>query len=245
MDKGRLNVDDLAERFRVTTMTIRRDLDTLEEKGVLIRTHGGCVPRELMVPEMPFADKKQLYRAEKHAIARAVVGRVLNGMAVYLDTGTTCETVATLLAEHRRDLTIFTSNIPVALAFFGHETCKTHVLGGVLGSRSPELSGQAACNALRDIRLDIAIVGADAIDIEAGEFYSAEQATAVLSQTAQARADAIYLCVDSTKFNKHAFAVAGRLDNVDILFTDGKRTALHLLEKVGGKSEIVQVSTKV
>ena len=241
LDRGRLRVDELTAHFGVTGMTIRRDLATLEKEGLLIRTHGGCMLRTPKVQELPFREKEQLHREAKETIARAVVSRVRDGASLYLDTGTTCAMVARLLRRHRRNLQVFTNNLPAALDLFGDETIEVMIPGGVLGRHSPDLTGEFGLDRLRDLRFDLAIVGADAFDLAGGIFYAADLPTAALSQTAQRRADHTFVCVDGSKFNKRALAVAGRLRENVTLFTDGEIPAAKSrgLQKLG--AEVVNV----
>jgi len=119
LGRGRLSVDELTARFGVTGMTIRRDLDDLEKQGLLTRTHGGCVLRTPHVRELPFREKEQRHQITKEAIARAIVSRVPDDASIYLDTGTTCVMVARFLRRHRRNLQVFTNNLPAALDLFG------------------------------------------------------------------------------------------------------------------------------
>ena len=220
LDRGRMTVDELAGHFGVTGMTVRRDLATLEELGLLTRTHGGCVLRTPHVRELPFREKAQQHREAKEKIARAVVACLADGTSIYLDTGTTCAMVARLLPGHRRDIQVFTNNLPAALDLFGADGIGVVVPGGELGQRSPDLSGDSGLERLRQCRFDVAIVGADALDVAGGEFYAAELATAALSRTAQQQADCTFVCIDSSKFDKRALAVSGRLRDNVTLFTD-------------------------
>jgi DeoR/GlpR family transcriptional regulator of sugar metabolism len=109
------------------------------------------------------------------------------------------------------------------------------VPGGMLGQRSPDLSGAGGLEQLLEWRFDLAVVGADALDPKRGEFYSTEGPTAALSRRAQERAPRIFLCVDHTKFGKQALAVAGRLEESVTLFTDDavSGSLLKLVEQHG------------
>ena len=225
LKRGRLTVAELADRFGVTGMTVRRDLQTLEDQGVLTRTHGGCVLAGGHVHEQPFREKELLHRRAKEAIARRVVAELPDGVSLYLDTGTTGAMVAGLLPAHRKDLRVFTNSIPAAMAMFGADGIDVVVLGGSLGRRSPDLSGPLADESLKRLRFDVAIVGADAIDIANGEFYAADQATANLSRSAQSRAERVYACIDASKFNKRSLVVAGTLGRNVSLFTDAVLSA--------------------
>ncbi len=88
------------------------------------------------------------------------------------------------------------------------------------------MAGCPACGTRGDTgtteltHVDVAIVGADALDPASGEYYAADLATAALSAAAQQRADRTFVCIDRTKFGKRAMALAGRLGPGSVLFTD-------------------------
>jgi len=241
LDRGRLGVDELAAALSVSGMTIRRDLQTLEEQGLLMRTHGGCVLRSGPVRELPFQEKVQQRREAKEAIARAVVARLSDGGSLYLDTGTTCAAVARLLPGHRRDMQVFSNNLPAVLELFGADGISVVVPGGVLGLRSPDLTGGVGLEALGRLCFDAAVVGADAFDPDRGEFYSADLATAALSRAAQERAARTFVCIDGSKFEKRGLALAGRLGKGVVLVTDARMTkdCLQRLRHTGAEIIIV------
>ncbi len=216
---GRRSVAQLAQQMCVTPMTIRRDLAAMEQQGLLTRTHGGCVLQPTVVPELPFADKLGRQRAEKEAIAREVVQRLRPGMAVYLDTGTTAAHVARILPDDP-GTQVFTPSLHVALELFDHEQTTVVMYGGQLAGKSLDLVGELAVGRIRDFRLDLAVVGGDALDAETGEFYAADVPTASLSKTAQEQAKEVLVCIDSSKFAKRGVAIAGRLTDKTTLITD-------------------------
>ncbi|MCX7428637.1 MAG: DeoR/GlpR family DNA-binding transcription regulator [Planctomycetia bacterium] len=218
-ERGRLNVEELAETLNVTTMTIRRDLSAMESEGVLTRVHGGCVLQSPFVHELPFSEKDQQRPAEKNAIARAAVRYLRRADRVYLDTGTTAVHLARILPGDL-ELGVFTNNLRVALELFGRKGVEVAVYGGALGQRSPDLTGEVALSRIRDFRIDVAIMGADALDARRGEFYSADSGTAMLSRAAQRQAERTLVLVDSSKFGKHSLAVIGRLTDGVTLVTD-------------------------
>ena len=217
--RGRLNVEDLAAQLSVTAMTIRRDLAALEKSGVLTRTHGGCVLQSPFVGELPFSQKDQQHRREKYAIACAAVGMLNSGDRIYLDTGTTAVHVARVLPAGL-DICVFTNNLRVAMELFGREGVEVIVYGGALAPKSPDLTGEVALSRIHDFRIDVAIMGADALDVARGEFYSADMGTAMLSRQAQQQARRTFLLLDNSKFAKQSLAVVGQLGENVTLITD-------------------------
>ena len=216
---GRIRVAELAAQMDVAPMTIRRDLAAMERSGLLTRTHGGCVLQSPFVAELSFPEKRRLRQLQKTAIAREAVRLLKPGEAVYLDTGTTALQVARALPPGR-DLRIFTNNLRVAMELFGRSDVTVVVYGGVLARKNPDLAKEIALAQIREYRLDVAIVGGDALDVAHGEFYGADTATAALSRAAQKQADRIIAIIDSSKFGKRSLAVTGRLGPGMTLVTD-------------------------
>jgi len=216
---GRLGVGRLASRLQVAEMTIRRDLSALEQAGVLTRTHGGCVLQSPFTAELSFPEKQRRRQGEKTAIAREVARQLAPGNTVYLDTGTTALQVARALPADRQ-LRVFTNNLRVALELFGRAGVEVVVYGGVLARKNPDLVDEIALAQISQYRLDVAIVGGDALEVARGEFYGADTGSAALSRAAQRQADRVIVALDSSKFGKHSVAVAGRLAKGVTLITD-------------------------
>ena len=229
-EQGRLNVRELAGRLRVTEMTIRRDLSGLEADGVLTRTHGGCVLHSPFVAELSFPLKRRMRQAQKTAIAREAVNLLKRCQSIYLDTGTTALQVARALSPNL-ELTVYTNNLCVATELMGRRGLRVVVYGGVLTGKSPDLAGEIAMAQVQKFRLDVAIVGGDALDVKRGEFYSADIETALMSRVAQRQVDRVLMAMDSSKIGKRGLAVVGKLGPGMTLITDdevgqAERTAI-------------------
>lgn len=219
----RLGVEELAATLDVTSMTIRRDLTEMEKNGELIRTYGGCALRSPLVTELSFSEKDDKQRTEKHAIARTVVHLINKNETVYLDTGTTAVHVARLLPGDQ-GIRVLTNNLRVAMELFARkdqgDSPHVTVLGGELATKSPDLVGEMAPVRMGEYRVDLAILGADAIDLSRGEFYSADIRTAALSRAAQTRAGRTFVLADHSKFGKYSLSVVGQLGPNITLVTD-------------------------
>ena len=219
----RLGVEELAEALDVTSMTIRRDLTAMEKNGEIIRTYGGCTLRSSLVTEMSFSEKDDKQRPQKHAIARTVIGLIGKNQTVYLDTGTTAVHLARLLPGDQ-GIRVLTNNLRVAMELFARrdqgDSVDVTVLGGELATKSPDLVGEMAPIRMAEYRVDLAVLGADAIDPVRGEFYSADVRTAALSRAAQARARRTLVLADHSKFGKYSLSVVGQLGPNVTLITD-------------------------
>ena len=114
-ETGTLNVGDLADRFAVSVVTIRKDLDELESEGLLHRTFGGAVFSHRSRFNKSFFERVQMCRQEKRAIAAAALGYIKDGDTIILDAGTTKLVLAQLLKEQVRSAFIITFTVLVAL----------------------------------------------------------------------------------------------------------------------------------
>jgi DeoR family transcriptional regulator, aga operon transcriptional repressor len=214
-----MSVGALSRRFGVAGMTIRRDLTAMERAGLLTRVHGGCVLQSPFVTELSFPAKMQHKRAEKSAIARKAVLLLRAGESVYIDSGTTALHIARALPSDS-NLKILTNNLRVAMELFGRQGIEVVVFGGQLGLKSPDLMGEVAVVQITQYRMDVALVGADAFDVERGEFYSADAASAMLSRMAQHQSERIVVVADSTKAGKRGKLLAGQFGPGVTLVTD-------------------------
>jgi len=212
-----VGVAELAEYFQVTPMTIRRDLDTLEGQGRVVRTHGGAILAAPSVVAFSFQARRQVRMAEKKAIAREAARRVEPGMTVLIDTGTTTLELAKALPGVG-DLRVLTSSLAIASALLAHDGLELVLLGGTVSRNSPDLSGPLTEDNLAAFRADIAFVGADALD-ENG-LYTSSQQIARVSRTMLASAKKTVLMADSGKFGETAFARFAQWREIDELITD-------------------------
>lgn len=216
--QGEVAVQELAEAFGVTPMTIRRDLDFLAEQNRLTRTHGGAMRSSSAVIEFAFLERSRERIAEKQAIARAAAALVEPGMTLVLDTGTTTLEVARAIAGVP-DLTVLTSSLAIASALYGRENLSLILLGGGVRRNSPDLSGPLTEDNLRRFRTHLAILGADALDCDG--LYTSDQAIAAVSRAMIASAEETVLVADSDKIARRAFVHFAEWPDITHLVTDG------------------------
>src|SRR3954447_8737752 len=114
-ETGTLNVSELADRFGVSVVTIRKDLDDLEAEGLLQRTFGGAVFSHRSRFNRSFLERAQQHRQEKLAIAAAALEYIKDGDTILLDAATTTLALAELLKEQVKAAFIITCSVPAAL----------------------------------------------------------------------------------------------------------------------------------
>ena len=230
---GSVGVAQLAARLDVSTASVRRDLQLLEEQRLLSRTHGGAVANST-VYELPLRYRGGRHRDEKRRIAVAAAARVSDDIAsVGLTGGTTTTEVARELAD-RQGLTIVTNALNIAAEMALRGDLKLVVTGGTARSESYELVGPLAEAALATMNLDLAIVGVDGISAAAGltTYHDIEAHT---NQVLIGRARRVIVVADGSKVGKVAFARICELTAVHELISDASAPAreLRLLEDAG------------
>ncbi|MEI6082716.1 MAG: DeoR/GlpR family DNA-binding transcription regulator [Verrucomicrobiota bacterium] len=216
-ERGNVSVTDLTRQFDVTSMTVRRDLDHLEQHGYLTRTHGGALFSQQVKIQFAFREKQEHQLAEKAAIARAAARLVQPGMTIVLDTGTTTLEVARAVAGIA-NLKVLTSSLAIASVLYARDNIDLILLGGNARKNSPDLTGPLTEDNLRQLRVGLAILGADALDRDG--LYTGELAVARISKAMIAAAGRTILVADSTKFQRRAFVRFAGWEQVDTLITD-------------------------
>lgn len=220
--QGEVSVEELVERMGASAATTRRDLDSLAERRLLTRTHGGAVAQSVAY-ELPIRYKSHQRTHEKDVIAVAAAALVRPGSVVGLSGGTTTTAIATALAA-REDLaeqgiTVVTNAVNIAAQLATRPDFKVVVTGGVIHSRSYELVGPFVEQLLRGIRLDIAFIGVNGIDADNGASTHDEREAAVNRIMAQ-RARRSVIVADSSKIGAPSFAAVGGAELFPELMTD-------------------------
>jgi DeoR family transcriptional regulator, aga operon transcriptional repressor len=214
---GAVDVGSLADRLGVSEATARRDLQLLEEQRMLARTHGGAIANDVMY-ELPLRYKAARRHPEKIRIAREAARRVVDGAVVGLTGGTTTTEVARAMLD-RTGLTVVTNALNIAGELALRSDLKLVVTGGTARPESYELVGPVAERALEEMRLDIAVVGADGVALEDG-LTTHHEVEAATNRMLLERSRTVVAVADSSKLGIATFARICPLDAVDELITD-------------------------
>ncbi|MEU4157696.1 DeoR/GlpR family DNA-binding transcription regulator [Actinoplanes sp. NPDC026670] len=222
-DAGQVTVAELAERFKVSIDTVRRDLDQLAADGALVRTYGGAVSLSTAARADRAVDQRlALQEQEKEKIATLAAELVQDSSTIMINGGSTTLAVARRLGQHR-DLTVATNNLLVPGALPVTAIRDIYVFGGAvrqltlatIGSVSFRASGGADL----DITCDLALIGVGAVAADAG-FTTSNIAEAAMMQEMISRSARVAILADSSKFDRRLFAQVSELSAADYLITD-------------------------
>lgn len=214
-----VTVADLTSTFEVTTATIRRDLAELEDEGVLVRSHGGAVSRAASTDfQLPYEALRKSNTTEKNLIALEADRLIQDGDTVFLEGSTTVFELACLLSKRPR-LTVVTNSPPILDKLQRSPGITVMSTGGELQKDTAYLSGVWALSSLSEIRVDKAVLGVSAIDLEYG-ISTTRPALAEVKKMLVKTAKTRIALVDHTKFGRQDFVHVGPTTDYQVIVTD-------------------------
>lgn len=217
-ERGRVDVEALSKGFEVSSETIRRDLNSLEEAGVLRRVHGGAIPVERLSLEFPLAQRDLLMTHEKDAIVELALSELPTVGAVLLDAGSTTGRLALCLPEDA-ELTIVTNSPAIGLSLAQRDDLTVMLLGGRIRQKTAATVDEWALHATSQIHVDVAFIATNGFSVSRG-LTTPDPAEASIKRAMIASARRVVLLADHTKFDNDCFAKFGELSDVDLLVTD-------------------------
>lgn len=215
---GSAKVEELSKKLNVTPMTVRRDLQYLEDNNIVSRTFGGAILKSGLTSEIPYKNKIISHRDEKKKIAKYAASLVQNGQIIFLDSGTTNMEIAKLL-KSKQNLTIVTTDIKIAGFLSFSTNFKILCTGGLVQNSTGTCLGSHTIEFLKGINVDIGFIGTSSITLENGVSTPTFEKSDVKKQAIKSAKKSV-LVVDSGKFGKESFAKVCNVDEFDLIITD-------------------------
>ena len=235
-EQGTLSIVDLAEKFDVSAMTIRRDLNQLAAAGLLVRTRGGAAAPASGSFEPPFALRERTRTEAKREIAAAAADMVIDGQTVLLDGGTTGLAIAEALAG--RNLTVCALNVRVAQVLSAESSMRVMLPGGFIRPGEFSLVGPDAEATLSRFRFDVYLMTASGLSVDAGiTEWNIEDAA--VKRAALGAARRTVLVADAGKFGAEAFVRICPLSAVDQVVTDAALSQEHRQDLAAAGAKLV------
>jgi DeoR/GlpR family transcriptional regulator of sugar metabolism len=225
-EHGRVRVTDLAERFAVSEVTIRKDLRVLETEGRLVRAHGGAIAPSRSRPERAFEVRERLERTEKDRIGAAAAALVVDGESIALDASTT----ALAMARHLKTrggwvhLTVITNGLRIASELAGHRGITVALPGGFVRWEALSVVGPLGGGLLEKVNIQKAFMGAAGFTLDTG-LSDATDEEAQIKRLIVAASSEVVALIDHTKWGRSAFATFCPTDRLTAVVTDGEAPA--------------------
>lgn len=211
---GEVKIAELKELFTVTDMTLRRDLEKLEQSGILKRTYGGAI---LVTKDLALPERSTVNILEKERIGRRAASLVKPGESIFIDSGSTTLQVARALPE-KASITVVTNAIHVAVEL-SEKRIPTVVIGGVLMETTNAMGGTAAIESISKLAFDKVFLGTTGLSQLHG-FSNSNMLEADIKRAAINRAGEAYIVMDHTKFGTNALFSFAALHEVSGIITD-------------------------
>ncbi len=229
--RGAVRVSELSTLLGVSDMTVRRDLEALDDAGIIVKVHGGATLRDERSTDEPgFEAKSSRNTREKHAIALAAAGMVRPGTAIGITAGTTTWQMAYHIVDIA-NLTVVTNSVRVAdVLYQANRADRTVVLTGGVRTPSDALVGPVAVTALRSLHLDSVFMGVHGMNLRAG-FTTPNLMEAETNRAFVEATEHLVVLADHTKWGTTGLCSMAALDRAAVVITDrglpaAARTAL-------------------
>lgn len=211
-----VRITNLAEKFDVTTETIRRDLDALSKEGLVDRAHGGASARPMGV-QPPVGERRQEHVHERTRIGAAAASLVASGEVVMVDAGSTTAHFGRHLAYRDIDATVITNSYPVA-GEVSADCVRIVMCPGEYDPKEGSVYGGDAVDFLKRFHANKAFIGASGLSAEG--FSDINRDAVWIKRTMMQRAEEAWLLVDSGKFDLKLFEVVAPLDALTGIVSD-------------------------
>ena len=216
--RGYARVVDLAENLGVTTATIRTDLQYLEDRGTLIRSHGGAITATSAVRDLKEDVKKKVNAVAKKRIGKEAAKFICDNDSIIIASGSTMVAFAEEIMPHE-SLNVVTPSIPIASQFIDRPNVTVLQLGGIIYGNSLSARGAYAEAGLDTLHCSKVFFGVEGFDLKSG-LTCATLEEANLTRKMMKSATQSIVLADSTKFCRRGFGKICNIEDIDILITD-------------------------
>lgn len=215
---GQLDVISLSKELGVSEVTIRNDLNRLEQKNMLIRARGGAIKLDRVGMDFSLSEKNKLHFEEKLRIGKAAAGLIENGDTIILDSGTTTMEINNNLSGIE-SLTVITNALNIANRLAERENVNVIVPGGFLRKNSLSLVGTTAEESFKNYFCDKLFLAVDGFNTTHG-LSTPNVEEAHLNRVMISIAKQVIVVTDSSKFHRRSFAFIAPISAVDVVITD-------------------------
>lgn len=214
-DEQKLEVSELAERLGVSQVTVRKDLDALEERGIVKREHGYAL---LNNPD-DINGRIAIHYEKKRRIAEKASELIKDNDTIMIESGSTCALLMDVLAEKRRDLTVITNNIFIAEYIRGKSNFHIILLGGAYQEDSRATVGPMIKDNAENFYVDQFFIGSDGYSPEKG-FTIKDQMRAQAIKDMSHQAQDIIVLTESEKFSRRGIVTMDLGGKIKTVITD-------------------------
>jgi DeoR family fructose operon transcriptional repressor len=238
-DQGELPVTTASELLNVSVETIRRDLHTLQEQGLIQRSYGMAHPVETAGYETDLTRRGTQHLPEKHRLAAEAVQHLGEAESLFIDEGYTPQLIAENLPTDRA-LTVVTASLPVATLLAPRPNINVLILGGRVRANTLATVGHWTSQMLSGFVLDVAFIGANGISLTPGLTTPDPVVAEVKATVMRVARRRVFVGVHD-KFNSVSLCRFASVEDLDVIVTDDKLAASEARKYVGLGTRLVRV----
>lgn len=217
-EKKFILVEELAQSLEVSPMTIRRDLNILDEGGQIERCYGGARIPQDTIAEIDYDIKKEQHRVEKKKIAENAMAYIEENDTIYLDSGTTTGEIAKLLCGFNKHVSVVTNELNIATILLESDVDLT-IIGGIIQKKTKSAIGLESEQYLKQYRFSKVFIGTTSVDYDF-DVFSPTYDKAHMKQMLIRQSSQIYLLADASKFYSQAMCYVASLNQFTGIITD-------------------------
>lgn len=217
--RGAMGIRDLSDQFGMSEATIRRDLKSLDDDGLVVRTHGGVMVNSSVMVDLPNEERKSVGAKEKRRIGRAAIEMLSGDEVVFLDAGTTAHAIAAN-AHKKPSCNYVTTSLGVANQLQSQGIAGFYIIGGSYQAVNDSFAGALAISALRSLSFDIAFLCCSAVDVPRRSISVASEAYAQVQKEVISNTRRRFVVADNSKFKPNAFMHTARFDQISGIITN-------------------------
>ncbi len=232
---------ELSTMLGVSEATVRRDLEWMENEGILYRTHGGAILSQHLQLEPEYQQRAARQVEEKRAIGRMAASLVEDGDIIFVNSGSTTTQLIRQIPPNK-NITVVTNNLNAAQEI-GETSLELMIIGGVYQPTSISVVGRFAINNLNQVYADKVFLGVDGITIRHGYTVPSNAEAEVMRLMAERTNGPKYVISDHTKWGTVSNFEVAQIDDINTLITDEKFSQI-ALDSMGKRNIQVLVAGK-
>jgi DeoR family fructose operon transcriptional repressor len=213
-----VTVKEIVNKCKISEITARRDLLSLEQRGIIKRTHGGAILTSGLPELFGFDNKAKEHQEQKIEICKNAATFIEENDTIYMDCGTTVYYLARFISRYK-NLRVITNSLPVVSELIPYPQIKIYLIGGELDNNRKALYGTMTENLIARYKADKAFIGAGGVSLEHGLSSIDEKEASITIKMAQA-AKKVFLLCDSSKIENNSYFTYSSLSLVSLLITD-------------------------
>ena len=219
-EKGKIEVNDLSKKFSVSKDLIRKDLQKLEDQGLLERTYGGAIPKRTIVKNLSIWSRITSNTEEKKRIAKKALSLIKPNDTVFLDITSINYYLADEIDSSGINVTVITNMIDIMHLLYHSENIKLIGIGGVLNKELDGFVGSISIDQIKKFKSDIAFLGTIGLDTASGSLTTFDSEDGLTKEAIINSAKKKYLISEKQKFYQDGNFIYSDITNFNGFITD-------------------------